>query len=221
MSTFLTTIEQQLSTAIGQQETGNGSAGVGISLNNPGGLQYANWETSFNATPAPNSTFASFPSLTDGYQAMMQLIDNYVQSGSSLTSLIAAWSPASGGNANNDARVAALAAATGLDPTASIASQTGITPSTTSAATAAPITASSAAALASAALNAAVGSVTPSASSVASAIAPGLAGWIGRGIAIGLGAIMIVVGLLSLKSTQVIVQPLIDGAKKAASAAAA
>lgn len=111
----LATIEQQLSTAIGQQETAGGTTGVGASLNNPGGLMYADWEAGYGATQGAGG-FARFPTLQQGTGAMSALIDRYVKGGASLSSLIGQWAPSNAGNANNDARVAQLASATGLDP---------------------------------------------------------------------------------------------------------
>jgi hypothetical protein len=128
----INTIEQQLQTAIAQQETGGGSAGVGLSLNNPGALRYAGWESAFGATSDP-SGFAKFPNAQSGFDAMLTRIKQLVSGGASLTSLINTWSPASDGNVNNSARIAQLATVTGLNATAPIQTQaTGVsTPSST------------------------------------------------------------------------------------------
>lgn len=192
----LTTIEQQLTTAIGQQETSGGTAGVGASLNNAGAIQYSPWEASFGATPTTGSSFATFPSLTSSYAALQQLITNYVNKGASITSLINTYAPPSDGNTNNAARIAQAAAATGLNPTAPI---NGQTPSNTSAA-------SSAASI----LSATAGLTNQYTST----------GIVGRIAAVGVGAILLIVGLLSLKSTQPIVQTVVKGARDAAGAAA-
>jgi hypothetical protein len=118
----LATIEQQLSTAIGQQETAGGTTGVGASLNNPGGLKWAPWEVSYGAIPGSGG-FAQFPSLEQGEGAMSALIDKIVQSGASLSSLLGQWAPASDNNPTTDARVTQLAQLTGLDPAKPILGQ--------------------------------------------------------------------------------------------------
>lgn len=120
----LKTIEDELTTQIGQQETSNGSAGVGASLNNPGGIKFAPWEAIFGASKS-SSGFASFPSLSSGYDAEAALIDSYIQSGLSLQQLIEKWSPASDNNTNNAARVDQLSNTTGLNPNQSVLSQIG------------------------------------------------------------------------------------------------
>lgn len=118
----LTAIEQAISTAIGQQETGGGVAGVGASLNNPGGLKWASDQVQFGAVRT-SSGFARFPSLEQGRAAMMALVDKYVRAGNSLSTLIQSWSPASDNNVNNEARIAQLGQITGLDPQLPIAAQ--------------------------------------------------------------------------------------------------
>lgn len=120
----LGTIEQQLTTAIGQQETNNGTAGVGATLNNPDAIKFAPWEVAYGGIPT-TSGFAQFPSLANGYAAAKALIDNYIQSGVSLQTLIETYSPSSDGNTNNPARVASLAKTTGLNPNQSILGQIG------------------------------------------------------------------------------------------------
>lgn len=121
----LAELEQAIGTAIGQQETGNGAAGVGASLNNPGAIKYAPWEVAYGAMQAPTG-FAQFPSLTQGRAAMLDLIDRYIKSGNSLQTLISGWAPPSDNNVNNDARVAQLAQVTGLNPALPIAGQTPV-----------------------------------------------------------------------------------------------
>ena len=115
-------VEQQISTTINQQETGGGTTGVGVSLNNTGGLKYATWEAAYGATP-DTSGFAKFPTLEKGKAAVLARVDQLVQAGHSLASLIATWSPASDNNTNNPQRVAQLAQATSLDPQLPIKAQ--------------------------------------------------------------------------------------------------
>lgn len=118
----LANIEQQMTTAIGQQETSGGTAGVGVSLNNPGALKYADWEAQYGATQGSNG-FAQFPSLSQGWQALTARIGQLVSGGSSVQSLINTYSPPSDGNTNNAQRVSQIANTTGLDPSQPIASQ--------------------------------------------------------------------------------------------------
>lgn len=108
-------IDQQIAILIGQQETGGGTAGVGKSLNNPGGLKFADWETQFGAVKT-DSGFAKFPSLTDGFAALKTRVAQIISGGSSLKSLIDTWAPIGDGNVNNPQRVLDISKATGLDP---------------------------------------------------------------------------------------------------------
>lgn len=201
----LATLEAQISTTIGQQETANGTTGVGATMNNPGGLQYQPWEAAYGATPGAGG-FGSFPSLTAGKSALAALVAKYVGAGSSLSSLIASWSPPSAGNINNAARTAQLAAVTGLDPSQPIAGQ---------AAAAAPVTSppglftdpteqygSNSAALAAA-------GASPLGTSTAERI-----------VAFILGFLFILGGLLLLKSTQQIIVQTGKAAGKVAELAA-
>src|SRR3569833_3195748 len=125
----LSQIEQQISTSINQQETSGGTAGVGASLNNPGGLRYATWEAAYGAVPtdvgatADAAGFAKFPTLEAGKNAVLARVDQLVLAGHSLASLISTWSPAKAGNTNNAQRVAQLAQATSLDPQLPIKAQ--------------------------------------------------------------------------------------------------
>ena len=93
----LSTVEQQIASMLGQQETGNGTAGVGLSLNNPGALKYAGWESTYYGATAAPSGFAQFPSLAAGRNALVALVDKYIQSGSSLSSLMDKYAPPSDG----------------------------------------------------------------------------------------------------------------------------
>lgn len=121
----LAELEQTVAALIGQQETGGGTAGVGLHLNNPGALKYAPWEgTLFGATPTP-SGFAQFPTVASGGDALRALVNTYVNAGASISSLIKKWAPASDGNTNNDQRINQIASVAQLDPAASIASQAG------------------------------------------------------------------------------------------------
>lgn len=200
----LATLEQQISTAIGQQETAGGTTGVGLSLNNPGGLQFSQWETQYGATQTA-SGFASFPSLSAGWSALSNRVGQLVNSGASVNSLINTWAPASAGNVNNASRVSQIASATGLDPNASIASQ--------------------------AASSSASGSAASAASSIASAVASGVLKSLGLGAGDGfsisrmavfiVGIVCIIGGLLMLKQTQVVIQNVTEKAKQGAELAAA
>jgi hypothetical protein len=121
-SADLAALEAQIGTMIGQQETGNGTAGVGVSLNNPGAIKYAPDQVAFGAVQAP-SGFAQFPTLAQGRAAMQALIDKYVKSGNSISTLINSWAPPSDNNTNNDQRISQIASVTGLNPQLPITSQ--------------------------------------------------------------------------------------------------
>lgn len=122
MSYDLPTLEQQISTAIGQQETAGGTTGVGASLYNPGGLKYAGWESTYGATQGAGG-FAKFPSLTQGWAALKDRVNQLIMQGRTLQELVNVWAPASDGNTNNPQRISQIASITKLDPTIPIVSQ--------------------------------------------------------------------------------------------------
>lgn len=119
----LAQLESTITGLIEKQETSGGSAGVGASLNNPGALKYAPWETTLYSASPTASGFASFPTFHQGDAAATYLVNQNVQSGKSITQLINSWSPASDGNTNNAQRINEIASATQLDPNQSILSQ--------------------------------------------------------------------------------------------------
>ena len=187
----LTTIEQQIESAIGQQETNNGTAGVGVSLNNPTAIKFAPWEVSYGASPTP-SGFASFGSLQDGYAAGLALVKKMVNNGATVTSLINTWSPPSDGNTNNVSRISDIAKITGLDPTLKINGQNPA-PATTS---------------------------TPASGSTSTSSNQPAFSW-SRIAAFLIGLACLIIGLLSLKQTQVVVQNVQEKLGKATELAAA
>jgi hypothetical protein len=121
MPTTLGSVETQLSQMIAQQETAGGTAGVGASLNNPGAVQFAQWEAAYGATPGAGG-FAAFPTLDKGFAALNNLIDSYVKSGSSIQGMMNAYAPPAL-NPTTPSRIDALAAATGLNPQQPIQTQ--------------------------------------------------------------------------------------------------
>lgn len=196
----LATLEQQISTAIGQQETGSGTAGVGATMNNPGGLKYADWETQFGATPTA-SGFAKFPNQAAGQNALSALVSRIVNGGASLSSLISQWSPPADGNTNNADRVSQLAAATKLDPSQPIAAQ-----ASQAALPGVPADVAAQANPDQAAMQAA-GAVDNSTQTGGS--------W-GRIAAFLVGLVCLVMGLLLLKQTQIVIQNTRDTVAKGA-----
>lgn len=192
----LATLEQQISTAIGQQETAGGTAGVGLSLNNPGALKYSGWEAAYGATQTP-SGFASFPSIAAGWSALADRVNQLVQSGASVAGLIHTWAPPADGNTNNDARTNQIASVTKLDPNTPIASQVGSAIATTAGSAAGTI-----------------------GNAVASVLIPGWGSW-ARIATFVVGLVCVIAGLFMLKSTQVVVQTARDTYSKGAELAAA
>lgn len=132
----INTVEQQIETAIAIQETSNGTAGVGSSLNNPGAIRYAPWETYYGASEstsgktAQDAGFASFPSLQQGFDALMARVKQLVGvPNASITSVLNKYAPERDANGvvinpTTPARIASIAQATGLDPTKPITAQT-------------------------------------------------------------------------------------------------
>jgi hypothetical protein len=112
----LATLEQYITTAIGQQETSGGTAGVGLSLNNPGAMEYQPWESAYGATLSSGGRWAKFPSMQSGWDALKARVAQLVGSGASLTSLVNTYAPPSDNNTNNHQRIAELVKKTGLDP---------------------------------------------------------------------------------------------------------
>lgn len=202
----LATITQQLQRAIGLQETSSGTAGVGATLNNPGGLKYADWEAQFGATKAA-SGFAKFPTLTAGWDALQERLTQMVRGGASLTSLINTYSPPSDGNSNNPVRIAQLAGITGLNPTVPIIGQ---------ATDAKPATGATGATIGDW-LERVFGKPgqadKPSVPEKAPEVEYGI--W-GRGTALVLGLICLMAGFLLLRQTQIVVDTVRKGATKAA-----
>jgi hypothetical protein len=187
----LQTITDQLATAIGQHETNGGSAGVGASLNNIGAMKFAPWETAYGATPTP-SGFAAFPSLQDSFNAAKARVAQLIAGGASITDLVNTWAPPSDGNKTNPARIADMSGKTGLDPKAPIKDQ------------------SSGADSESGSGSGIVGGLIDSALGAAL----GATG-IDQVVAFVVGLVLVIIGLLSLKTAQqVIVQPAMQGLKQ-------
>lgn len=207
----LQTIENQLSTAIGQQETSGGTAGVGSSLNNPGAIKYAPWESAYGAVPAPNG-FAMFPTQAGGFAAMKALIDKYVQAGASPSSLINAWAPASDGNSNNASRIDQITGSTGLNPNTPINAQASGT---------APINAQSSGL--DVAISKLLGIYNPSTpvtvGGLQSAASSGGSLW-SRIAAFLLGFVFIALGIAMLKQTQIVINNVKEAATNVAGTAA-
>src|ERR1700760_2215759 len=114
----LTEVEQKIVSLITLRETGSGTTGVGISLNNPGALQYATWEANYQATESP-SGFAQFPTQALGNAAALDRVNQLVSAGDSESQLLETWAPTAT-NPTTPARIAEMAQATGLAPTLSI-----------------------------------------------------------------------------------------------------
>lgn len=188
MLEYLQSITDQLTTAIGHQETNGGVAGVGASLNNPGALKFAPWETSYGASQGANG-FAKFPDLTSGFAAARDRVSQLIKGGASVSDLINTWAPASDKNTNNQQRISDIAKQTGLDPSKPIASQAG----------------EDSGSLAGDIFDSTVGKLFDAS--------------IGRTVAFIMGAVLVIIGLLFLKQTQVIVQPLVEGVRTGAKSA--
>ena len=196
-------IESKLTTAIGQQETSGGTAGVGVSLNNPDAIKYAPWEGTYGATEAANG-FAKFPSLAQGASAAKALIDKYIQSGLSLTSLIDTWSPPADGNTNNADRVSSLASTTQLDPSKSILSQIGTAP-------VAPTVSQVGDSISSTVTKAVTNAINSTASNMFSS-----AGFSWSRIAsFVIGVALCIAGLMMFRQTQIVIENVVDKSKAA------
>lgn len=214
----LSSVEDQLTNLLSQQETANGTAGVGVSMNNPGAIKYGSIAAANGATEGANG-FASFPSLADGYSALKTLVGSYISSGASITSMINKYAPASDGNTNNAARIAQAASATGLDPNTPIKDQT----STIQDMIAAAFKLGTSLPGISAQTGKSNGVIDPSTGKpIDSSVSGGFLGltWT-RIAAFVVGLIALIIGLSSLKQTQFIVQPVIDTAKKGVAGAIA
>lgn len=199
----LPTIVQQLTSAISQAETQNGTTGVGASLNNPGGITNSDWESQFGGTPT-ESGFESFPSLQSGSLALTALVDKYISSGASISSMMNAYAPPAS-NPTTPARIASMASATGLDPNASIASQTGVGSTSNLNTMLAPL-------LGALGIMGATGTTAAIVGTGNGTAAPPVFSF-GRIAAFVVGSISLIIGLASLKQTQTIVQPIIDAGK--------
>jgi hypothetical protein len=207
----LASLEAQLRSTIAQQETAGGKTGVGASLNNPGGLVYSQWEQAYGGGQT-SGAFASFPNLQSGYAALTQLIDNYVQGGASIQSMMDAYAPPAS-NPTTPSRIQTLAQQTGLDPNVPIAQQV------TNPGLAAPASPQASASTATpqaapASPQASASTVTPQATSTASFSLPSASSLlfglnehnivrVSTGI---VGIVMLIVGLMMLKQTQVVIQ---------------
>lgn len=228
MSTTLANLESQLTTAIAQQETAGGTTGVGASLNNPGGLNYAQWEAAYGATPVPGSPFARFPNLQSGMNALTDRIDQLIQGNNSLTSMMNTYAPPSL-NPTTPLRIQQLAAMTGLNPNQAINQQV-TDPSATptapsgSGSTVTPSSNAPATTPAQGILNALLAplGITPG-----TVVVPGQADtsgttsvWVRAGTGI-IGVVVLIAGLMMLKQTQIVVQNVAGKAKDLATAAVA
>jgi hypothetical protein len=126
----LATLEQQITTAIGQQETSGGTAGVGLHFNNPGALEYQPWESAYGATLSSGGRWAQFPSMEKGWEALKARVAQLVGSGASLSTLLNTYAPVKDDNPNTPQRITDIAKATGLDPNQPIQAQAANTPQT-------------------------------------------------------------------------------------------
>ena len=203
-----TSILQTLQTAIGQEETAGGSAGVGVSLNNPGALKYAAWESSLGATPGANG-FAHFPTLDAGWEGLQTLIQNYIAGGASISSMMNAYAPVNDGNSTTPMRIQSLSALTGLNPNTPIIQQV-------------PAASTTSTVLPGSVLSSGVADATVdnSGTSALSQVAVSPTNWVVRGATFVGGVVALIFGLSMLKQTQVIVQPVIDAAKDSIKTAA-
>lgn len=135
-------VEQEIETAIAVQETSNGTAGVGASLNNPGAMRFSGWETYYGASESTNGKtatdagFASFPTPQSGFDALLARIKQLVGvPGATITTLMETYAPTRNKagiviNPTTPARIASIAQITGLDPTVPFVAQTSGTDAT-------------------------------------------------------------------------------------------
>lgn len=62
--------------------------------NNPGDLEYHAWQTQFGGVLADDPRFAKFPTVRDGYNAMIHLLGFPIYLGKTLRDVINVWAPA-------------------------------------------------------------------------------------------------------------------------------
>jgi hypothetical protein len=193
----------QLETLIAQSETGLGTTGVGASQNNPGGLNYANWESAFGASGTPGSS-ATFPDLTSGYAALQQWISTHIASGQSLSQMMETYAPTAS-NPTTPARIQQYAAATGLDPIVPINQQnTGGTASTASGAASASSSPSWMQSVQNAATTAVTGAVTTAVTGAITNAVSSTAGLWVRVTTFLAGTAMFVLGLALLAGENIV-----------------
>lgn len=221
MPTTLVNLEAQLTNAIAQQETAGGQTGVGATLNNPGGLNYAQWESAYGATQTPGSPFATFPNLQSGMNAITDWVNQHIQKGDTLTSMMNTYAPPSQ-NPTTPLRIQQLTTLTGLDPNVPISQQVtdpNAAPASPSASGSTVTPTAPATTPAQGILNALL---APLGIKPGTVVVPGQADTSGQTsvwarAATGIiGVIVLIAGLMMLRQTQMIIQPVIDKAKDAA-----